>query len=418
MKRIVAIGLTLGLLLATSAAGAQSDSDVRQSIRASASIDALVKSFDYSNSKDAPVLRLYQAFFNRTPDVAGAKYWISVRRQGYNALRIAGFMSGSAEFKGLYDGTSDAEFVTAVYQNVLGRGYDQAGYDYWLGLVRRGELSRPAMVFYVTANQEFIRNYGFVNDGLENVGQSVGNGITAVGSLLSPGVFVNQSPGSSCYWARLSGFSGEFDDIIANDLEAGSGQVIMSVHPGDAGVEISRCGTFTSLASVIVEPQLTIGAGNWLVGDQVAPGRYVGIAEPGSCYWERQSDFGRDFESIAANAAYRPSAKQVVVDVLADDVVISVSTRCGDLAPVAQAALTARQTFGDGDWIVGQQIVPGTYVGSASAGTTCFASRVSDFSGAFDSLIAITSSENQMIITIEPSDAGVSLSGCQSMTRQ
>lgn len=40
----------------------------------------------------------------------------------------------------------------------------------------------------------------------------------------------------SCYWARLSGFSGEMDDLIANGNEDGS--FIVEIDPADAGFEL------------------------------------------------------------------------------------------------------------------------------------------------------------------------------------
>lgn len=40
----------------------------------------------------------------------------------------------------------------------------------------------------------------------------------------------------SCYWARLSGFSGEMDDLIANGNEDGS--FIVEIDPADVGFEL------------------------------------------------------------------------------------------------------------------------------------------------------------------------------------
>jgi len=39
----------------------------------------------------------------------------------------------------------------------------------------------------------------------------------------------------SCYWARLSGFSGSLGEIIANDNS--TGQFFIDVQPGDVGLE-------------------------------------------------------------------------------------------------------------------------------------------------------------------------------------
>ena len=50
-----------------------------------------------------------------------------------------------------------------------------------------------------------------------------------------------------CYWERLSGFSGTFDDIIANDL--GEGRHIITTASTDAGFYTSDCGTWTHIDS-------------------------------------------------------------------------------------------------------------------------------------------------------------------------
>ena len=125
------------------------------------SIEDLLGQVDYNGESHASILRLYQAIFDRQPDLDGAKYWIDINNQGFSPLDIAGFMSVSTEWANNYEGTSNSDFVETVYANVLGRDFDQEGFDYWLGLIESGDLTRPAMVFYVTANAEFINEFPF-----------------------------------------------------------------------------------------------------------------------------------------------------------------------------------------------------------------------------------------------------------------
>ncbi|PZR80608.1 MAG: hypothetical protein DLM65_07725 [Candidatus Aeolococcus gillhamiae] len=68
------------------------------------------------------------------------------------------------------------------------------------------------------------------------------NGIFIVGTDLASGTY-SAPGGSSCYWARLSGFGGTSDQIIANGL--GQSSVIVTVAPGDAGFEASGCGIWS-----------------------------------------------------------------------------------------------------------------------------------------------------------------------------
>lgn len=55
---------------------------------------------------------------------------------------------------------------------------------------------------------------------VDEPGTSFGDGRWAVGDHIAPGSH-RSNGGDSCYWERLSGFSGEFDDIIANDIVEG-----------------------------------------------------------------------------------------------------------------------------------------------------------------------------------------------------
>ena len=116
---------------------------------------------DYTPA-DADVLRLYQAYFARTPDLGGAKYWIeSVLRQGYSVEQIALWMSETQEFTNNYAGKSNGEYMSAVYGNVLGRTPDSEGYAYWLDLLDSGQLDRSGVVFWIAQNEEFRRQFQF-----------------------------------------------------------------------------------------------------------------------------------------------------------------------------------------------------------------------------------------------------------------
>ena len=71
-----------------------------------------------------------------------------------------------------------------------------------------------------------------------------GSGTFIVGSDVSPGTW--QSPGGgSCYWQRTTGFSGELDEIEANDF--GSSNNVVTILGGDAGFASSDCGTWTKV---------------------------------------------------------------------------------------------------------------------------------------------------------------------------
>jgi hypothetical protein len=90
------------------------------------------------------VLRLYNAAFDRSPDSDELDYWIDQYTTGADdAKAVASSILVSNEFTERYgDNLSNETFVEALYVNVLGRDYDQEGYDYWLGNLNNGTETR------------------------------------------------------------------------------------------------------------------------------------------------------------------------------------------------------------------------------------------------------------------------------------
>ena len=90
------------------------------------------------------MFRLYNAAFARFPDASGLEYWINQYSSGVNDSRtVASSFLISAEFQQRYgDNVSNAEYVETLYLNVLGRDYDQEGYNYWLGNLNNGTETR------------------------------------------------------------------------------------------------------------------------------------------------------------------------------------------------------------------------------------------------------------------------------------
>ncbi len=133
---------------------------VDDSIRQATTISQILMSHDYVD-EDADVLRLYQAFFARTPDIEGAKFWLIERRRNVTLDDMAYSFAESSEFRSTYGSTNDRDFVSIVYRNVLGREPDPEGLAYWISLVETGKLSRHGVVRWIAANDEFIAAHPF-----------------------------------------------------------------------------------------------------------------------------------------------------------------------------------------------------------------------------------------------------------------
>jgi hypothetical protein len=72
-----------------------------------------------------------------------------------------------------------------------------------------------------------------------------GDGVLRVGVDIAPGTWTSTG-NSGCYWARLSGFGGSVDEIIANDISDGT--LTVTVDPNDLGFQTDGCSGWTRTA--------------------------------------------------------------------------------------------------------------------------------------------------------------------------
>ena len=90
-------------------------------------IDAFLNSQEFGGFV-APVVRLYFATFLRVPDYAGLTFNAGLVRNGTVTLtQLADFFAASPEFEARYGALDNTQFVTLLYQNVLGRAPDSGG---------------------------------------------------------------------------------------------------------------------------------------------------------------------------------------------------------------------------------------------------------------------------------------------------
>lgn len=76
--------------------------------------------------------RIYQAAFNRTPDMTGLGFWINAMDHGASLNEVARGFVNSAEFTALYGSNpTNADIVTRLYTNVLHRAPDAGGAAFW-----------------------------------------------------------------------------------------------------------------------------------------------------------------------------------------------------------------------------------------------------------------------------------------------
>jgi SpoIID/LytB domain protein len=105
------------------------------------------------------VVRLYLGVFGRFPDAGGAFYWQGRLVGGLSSAGLADNFVASQEFQTAHGSQSNADFVAAMYQQMLGRAPDPAGRDYWVGRLDAGTISRAGFILTVSGMSEFRSNW-------------------------------------------------------------------------------------------------------------------------------------------------------------------------------------------------------------------------------------------------------------------
>ena len=99
----------------------------------SVELSYFTKTAQLSKGNVTNLVELYIASFNRAPDAMGLNYWGSRLYDGMPLEQIAKSFFVQPETVAAYPvGQATATFVTTVYNNVLSRGPDQSGLDYWV----------------------------------------------------------------------------------------------------------------------------------------------------------------------------------------------------------------------------------------------------------------------------------------------
>ncbi|GAB2872365.1 hypothetical protein GCM10027277_47020 [Pseudoduganella ginsengisoli] len=114
----------------------------------------------------ALVYRIYQAAFNRKPDLPGLGFWIAQMDNGVAQRDVAANFITSEEFALRYGANpTNLDYVTKLYNNILQRAPEKAGLDYWLDVLNRGATNRVDVLGYFSESEE---NKGLVAPAIAN----------------------------------------------------------------------------------------------------------------------------------------------------------------------------------------------------------------------------------------------------------
>lgn len=124
------------------------------------------------------------------------------------------------------------------------------------------------------------------------------DGTFVVGQDIQPGTYRTRNASPGCYYARLKGFGGTVDDILANNNT--DNPAIVTILPTDKGFESNNCDTWTKDLSAITASQTSFDDGMYIVGTDIQPGTYKSSGQSG-CYYARLSGFSNTTDDILAN---------------------------------------------------------------------------------------------------------------------
>jgi serralysin len=98
--------------------------------------------------------RLYQAAFNRVPDLGGLGFQTHALDSGLTLTQVAFNFIASPEFQATYGNVDDTQFLTLLYQNVLHRAPDDGGLAFHLDEMHNQNQSRALELVHFSESPE------------------------------------------------------------------------------------------------------------------------------------------------------------------------------------------------------------------------------------------------------------------------
>jgi hypothetical protein len=110
--------------------------------------------------------RLYQAAFNRVPDLPGLGFQMHALDEGWSLQNIAGDFLNSPEFQATYGNVSDTQFIELLYLNVLHRQGEDAGVQFHLNELASGQTRADVLVHFSESPENQANVIGQIQDGM------------------------------------------------------------------------------------------------------------------------------------------------------------------------------------------------------------------------------------------------------------
>lgn len=118
------------------------------------------------NGSAGEAYRLYQAAFNRQPDLGGLGYQMYALDMGYTLSQVAANFLASPEFQSKYGSLDNQQFITLLYQNVLHRAPDQEGFDFHLQEFEQGQTRADMLTHFSESPENQALVIGMIQGGM------------------------------------------------------------------------------------------------------------------------------------------------------------------------------------------------------------------------------------------------------------
>ena len=209
------------------------------------------------------VQALYIGYFGRAADPSGLNYWVSAVNNGTITLSNLGTaFAASQEYQGLYGSLTNAQLVSAIYTNVLGRAADNDGLNFWVGELNKGTA---------TANNVVAKMLGSLGAADQ---LNIDNRVTSANAYTTSVTDTTYSTSSAATAAGIGGTSANPSLVLTTGQDKFTGTNGDDVIRGVAGVNVGAQDQSTLNSSDILDG----GAGNDLLAINMTGNTYAGGA--------------------------------------------------------------------------------------------------------------------------------------------
>jgi Ca2+-binding RTX toxin-like protein len=206
------------------------------------------------------IVELYVIYFNRAPDSVGLQFWST---QDITIEEMAAQFGASPEAKALYPFlesptlANPEEFINEIYQNAFGRDAEQAGLDFWIGVLEDDSSPEAVAEFVLTVAQaaqgtDLLTLQNRTDIALQFTEDFVNAGIAFTSSVLTTSSQIIDTVDST--GASLTAAQAAIDQAIIDIIGGGTGTTFTLLEQGAvltaaASTHVSPADKFLSTAN-------------------------------------------------------------------------------------------------------------------------------------------------------------------------